>query len=74
MTVRDYPGQGITVHWDSGLCQHSRRCFTGLPQVFRPEERPWVHPEATTADALAAQIDLCPSGALRYTRTLPDPG
>ena len=71
MTVRDYSGDGITVHWNSELCQHSRRCFTGLPRVFDPQERPWVHPDAATADEVAAQIELCPSGALRYTRVAP---
>lgn len=69
MTMRDYPAAGITVHWDSDLCIHSRMCASTLPTVFHPGERPWVTPDAVDADALAAAIDTCPSGALRYTRT-----
>ena len=69
MTTRDYPAEGITVHWDSEVCIHSRVCAERLPGVFRPGERPWVAADAATPDQLAATIDLCPSGALRYTRT-----
>jgi len=71
MAQRDYAGDEIVVHWDSGICMHSARCFGALPSVFRPSEKPWVQLEAGGADAVAAAIDLCPSGALRYTRTSP---
>jgi uncharacterized Fe-S cluster protein YjdI len=67
---RDYPGHGLVVHWNASLCTHSTRCFSALPQVFRPRERPWVDPSAAGADQIAAAIDRCPSGALSYTRTL----
>jgi len=69
MATRDYPADGITVHWDSDLCIHSRVCASTLPTVFHPGERPWITPDAVSADELAATIDACPSGALRYTRT-----
>ncbi len=71
MAQRDYEGDGIVVHWDSRLCMHSARCFGALPHVFRPSEQPWIRLDADGADAIAAAIDLCPSGALRYTRTDP---
>ncbi len=69
MATRDYPVEGLTVHWDSDVCVHSRVCATTLPQVFRPDQRPWIDAGAAPADDLAGTIDLCPSGALRYTRT-----
>ena len=65
---RDYPGRGIVVHWDASLCIHSARCVDALPQVFRPRDRPWVDAQAAGADAVAAAVELCPSGALSYTR------
>jgi uncharacterized Fe-S cluster protein YjdI/CDGSH-type Zn-finger protein len=71
MTTRDYPGDGITVHWDSGVCIHSRVCWESLPAVFRPTDKPWVVVDAASADEVAAVVDTCPSGALRYTRTQP---
>jgi len=68
MTTRDYPTAGLTVHWDSEVCIHSRVCASSLSAVFRPGERPWIDADAAGADEIAATIDACPSGALRYTR------
>jgi CDGSH-type Zn-finger protein len=39
-----------------------------LPQVFVPEARPWVVVDAADADAVAATIEACPTGALHYRR------
>lgn len=69
MADKNYPGTGIVVHFDPDLCIHSERCVSGLPAVFRPKDRPWILATAADADAIAATIDTCPSGALRYTRT-----
>jgi uncharacterized Fe-S cluster protein YjdI/CDGSH-type Zn-finger protein len=69
MATREYEGNGITVHWESDRCLHSERCTMGLPAVFDPDARPWVHPDGASADDVAAVIDTCPSGALSYTRT-----
>lgn len=65
---RDYAGDGIVVHWEPGICQHSRICARTLGRVFRPLSRPWVHADQADADEIAAAVDRCPSGALRYTR------
>jgi CDGSH-type Zn-finger protein len=45
-----------------------RNCVGRLPQVFVPEARPWVVVDAADADAVAAAIESCPTGALRYRR------
>jgi|SRR5919199_330139 uncharacterized Fe-S cluster protein YjdI/CDGSH-type Zn-finger protein len=76
MSVRDYPGDGIVVHWNSELCIHSGTCYGGLPEVFRPKERPWVRTDGADAARIAAQVDRCPSGALGYTsaEAAPPPG
>jgi uncharacterized Fe-S cluster protein YjdI/CDGSH-type Zn-finger protein len=68
MSVRDYPGDGIVVHWTSELCIHSGNCYGGLPEVFRPQERPWVRTDAADAARIEAQVARCPSGALTSTR------
>lgn len=72
MTIRDYPTEGLTVHWNASICQHSGICAGTLPRVFRPSERPWIDPDAASASQLAAMIDTCPSGALSYTWTSTD--
>lgn len=69
MATREYVGTAIVVHWDSARCIHSERCFHGAPGTFDPQARPWVQPDGTPVDDLAAVIDTCPSGALSYTRT-----
>jgi CDGSH-type Zn-finger protein/uncharacterized Fe-S cluster protein YjdI len=68
MAKRDYTKDGtLTVHWDSDLCIHSAECIRAQRGVFRPKERPWIHVEAAAAEAIAAAVDMCPSGALAYT-------
>ena len=69
MANKDYVGDGITVHWEPAICQHSERCFRGLPSVFDPKARPWVDAMGAPADEIAAVVDTCPSRALTYTRT-----
>ena len=43
-------------------------CIRGLPAVFDTARRPWILPTAAGADAIAAVVAKCPSGALHYTR------
>lgn len=45
-----------------------RNCVRGLPQVFDPDARPWVVVDAADADAIAAAVESCPTGALHYRR------
>ena len=63
-----YETQDITVTFDPGLCIHSGKCVLGLPAVFDVRRKRWVRPEAASADAVAAQVEKCPSGALQYSR------
>lgn len=69
--TRDYPTEDLTIHWRPTICQHSGVCARTLPEVFRPRRRPWIDPDAATAEEIAAMIDTCPSGALGYTWTDP---
>jgi hypothetical protein len=39
-----------------------------LPLVFDPKRRPWIEAERASADAIAAAVYRCPSGALRCVR------
>jgi uncharacterized Fe-S cluster protein YjdI/CDGSH-type Zn-finger protein len=65
---RTYAGDAIEVLWEPRLCIHVRNCVGRLPQVFVPEARPWVVVDAADADAVAAAIETCPTGALHYRR------
>jgi uncharacterized Fe-S cluster protein YjdI len=63
-----YASGAIEVHWEPRLCIHVRNCVRSLPQVFDPQARPWVVVDAADADAIAATIETCPTGALHYHR------
>ena len=63
-----YETPEITVTFDPAVCIHSGVCIRGLPAVFDVRRKRWVRPEAADADAVAAQVARCPSGALRSYR------
>ena len=65
--VREYPkGEDFKVIWKPAKCIHSEICVKTLPDVYRPNEKPWIQTEHADVDALKSQIDKCPSGALTY--------
>ena len=66
--IHKYQGEGILVTWDSSRCIHVAECLRGLPQVFDVRTMPWVRPDRAAADAVAAVVERCPSGALHYER------
>jgi uncharacterized Fe-S cluster protein YjdI len=65
---RRYASKDIAVSYDARTCIHAERCVHGAPEVFDPNARPWIQPDRTAADRLAAVIEKCPTGALRYER------
>ena len=65
---RTYESDAIAVHWDASKCIHTGRCLRALPSVFDTGRRPWVEIDAADADAVAAAVETCPSGALWYER------
>src|SRR6185503_6275002 len=67
--TREYRTDRITVQWNAERCIHSGNCVRSLPRVFAPNRRPWVDPTAAEADAIAAAVLRCPTGALHFVRT-----
>jgi uncharacterized Fe-S cluster protein YjdI len=65
--VKRYAGEQIEVTYDTARCLHAAECVRGMPAVFDTAKRPWIAPDAADAEALAAVIRLCPTGALHYT-------
>ena len=66
--TREYGTPEITVQWYAERCIHSANCVRALRDVFDPKRRPWVEPAAAPADAIAAAVLRCPSGALHFIR------
>lgn len=65
--VQTYKAPGITVTFDPRICAHSAVCLQGSPAVFNLDREDWIDPGAASAAEVAAVIDRCPSGALKYT-------
>jgi putative redox protein len=61
-----YANGEITVGWKPDFCQHSTRCWTQLPQVFKPSERKWIDPDGAAPERIEQQVMECPSGALTF--------
>lgn len=57
----------MTIHDNRGICAHAARCTDGLKEVFRLGTEPWIDPNGADADAIIAQVNQCPSGALSYS-------
>lgn len=66
--VYTFSGERITVTWDQKRCIHAEACIHGLPDVFDPERRPWIDPDAAEAKEVAATVQRCPTGALHNER------
>ena len=72
--VHEYNGEDVAVSFDSNRCIHARECVEGLPTVFDVDRRPWVDPDGDDAEAVAAVVERCPTGALHYERLDGGPG
>lgn len=66
--TREYARPEIVVEWYASRCIHAGECIRALPVVFNPAHRPWVDVSAADADAIAAAVVRCPTGALRFQR------
>ena len=65
---RTYTGNEINVSFDNKRCIHAAECVHRLSTVFDIDERPWIQPDNDRADAVAATVHQCPSGALQFER------
>ncbi len=66
--VKEYSNGDLTIIWKPQTCIHAGECVKRLPEVYRPDEKPWIKIENASTSELKAQIDACPSGALSYRR------
>lgn len=68
MEEKQYDNGEIIIVWKPAVCIHSKICWKGLPDVFKPFEKPWIHQHAEETQRIIDQIDQCPSKALSYIR------
>ena len=67
-----YSNGEVTVIWKPDACMHSRKCFTGLPEVFDPKRRPWIDLTKAETQKIIEQVKKCPSGALSIADSSPE--
>lgn len=63
---KEYTNGEITIVWQPRMCMHSGICAKGLPEVFKPKDKPWITITAASTEQLKAQVSKCPSGALSF--------
>jgi CDGSH-type Zn-finger protein/uncharacterized Fe-S cluster protein YjdI len=70
MVLREhvYKGKRVEVRFVLKRCIHSGECLNHLPGVFSMRRRPWVKPDGDDPDRVAQVVEMCPTGALHYTR------
>ena len=63
---KEYTNGELTIVWEPKTCIHSGECVKALPNVYNPNEKPWIKIDKASTEELKAQIMKCPSGALSY--------
>ncbi|MGZ0014969.1 (4Fe-4S)-binding protein [Yeosuana sp. AK3] len=64
--TKKYTNGEVTIVWEAEKCIHSAICVKGLPDVFKPKEKPWIKIDKASTEALIHQVKSCPSGALGF--------
>lgn len=64
MAKRTYNTDQITVNWDSDKCIKCGNCHEQLPEVFQPDERPWIKIDAAPAEKIKEIVRECPTQAI----------
>jgi uncharacterized Fe-S cluster protein YjdI len=67
--TKKYTNGEVTIVWKPALCIHSTLCWKGanaLPEVFKPQQSPWITPEGASTKRIIQQVKQCPSGALSF--------
>lgn len=62
--MKTYRKGDIKIGWDASICIHAGNCARGLPEVFKPKEKPWIIPQGATRGQVIEQVAQCPSKAL----------
>jgi len=63
---RKYKNKDITVYWKPSSCIHASACTNELPEVFNPDERPWIKMQGSHTEKIIEVVDKCPVDALTW--------
>ena len=57
---KEYSNGEITVIWKPEVCVHSGVYVKKSPEVFRPQEKPWIKIESATSNEIMRTVEQCP--------------
>jgi CDGSH-type Zn-finger protein len=60
----EYPGTGVTLLDDRGICVHAGYCGTAITNVWKMVRKT---DDTTVRSMLVAMVERCPSGAISYS-------
>jgi CDGSH-type Zn-finger protein/uncharacterized Fe-S cluster protein YjdI len=63
---RRYTGEKVDISYNAKRCIHAEECIKRLSTVFDTKRRPWILPDAGSAEEIRTELQHCPSGALHY--------
>ena len=46
--IKEYTNNEVTVVWEAEKCIHSAICVKNLPNVFLPNDKPWIKIDAAS--------------------------
>lgn len=61
---KEYTNGKTTIIWQSDICIHCGNCAKGLPEVFKPREKPWIQMGQVDDQIIIDQVNKCPSKAI----------
>ncbi len=62
--MEEFNKDDISIVWDASKCIHAGHCVELLPNVYRPNLKPWIQPDNASKEEIISQVSKCPSGAL----------
>ena len=68
---KTYASTELDVSFDPDVCIHAAECVRGLPAVFDTHRRPWIAPDAASADGVVARPGSIGPGTGRPHRAEP---
>ncbi len=54
--VKEYTNGELTIVLKPKSCIHAAECVKALPNVYNPNEKPWIKAENGTTDELKAKL------------------
>ena len=62
--IKKYDKDGFKVVWKPKMCIHSEICVKTLPEVYKPDQKPWIQPENASVASAVLKAEVIKGGPL----------